>query len=1236
MNRTMGFFARLSAIFGCIALFLSCHLSQVEQDGNVFSFPTLADSLAGADYATIVIKDTSGRVIDTLFHGPITPTTRFSRLEADGFKGGLVVISIEGSKGGTVIFREDRRYDGDKEDVVAVHSIVLPHSTVKINWANPKLIEGEGLPLPVVTINPASLAGSELDWTSRNNTVFLVSANQIQGVGAGSAYLVVILRSDTAKKDSILVEVARKPIFQSSLDSIRLAPDSLTLAVRGPPARFDVKTFPSTASPEILWSVVDTSRVSISADGQLFAKAPGRTHVVATSKTQTPYSDSSVVVVVDAVKVDSIRFAKRESELFVLGTAESLQVRVYPPLANPGIEFTISDASMARITEGKVQGLKDGETWVRAYSKEDPSKTDSMRLTIRPSENVQSVSVSPDAVTLYMNGESRALTASITPSTLSGRFLWRSSDPSVASVDESGTVKPGKAGIAYVSALARADSTKGDSTLVTVKRDVPKLSVGRDTVIAVGRTITFFPEVTQEYGLVVLFKWDLDGDGTYDDSSATVRKDLSHLYDAAKVYLVRFYVRDTEGNDTTVIRKVTAVNGPVILFLSPDDGAYVNKSPVNVTWSVDGVRQTASETLVEGANTITRSAKDAAGNGYSATLTVHLDTKAPIVKITAPVAGLLTRQSSIAVTWTVDAAAQSVRTTESLEGKQGKIDIIRDHIDAAGNRGADTVSVFRDTVAPGAVSFVSPTSPAVVNASHTLPVQWAWTRTGEAADSFLVSLNGAAAVKQAGTSYVLSNPANQNYTLQVQEVDVAGNISAPTSRGILVDKLAPPAPTVTGTTPTGSPTWNWSAGSGSDGARIFRYRLAPATDYSAEGPGASYSPSGLSSGTHTLYVQERDEAGNWSTDGSLVLSVDRTGPSLAISSPTEMGRVANFNPQVTGTVEDANAIRRVEYRMNAGGYVTAARTGGNWNFTGSYNVGLNQIWIRGEDDFGNRDSIQIRIYKYPNVVFVRKNATGTGKSWEDALGELHQALDTTKSHAAGTEIWVTKGKYKSHPSYEEKMYVIWSNVKILGGFNDQLPSIDTADRDRTYGATILANQLVVGPYDRPIQYSTVDGFSIKGDPGEYFGISSGETSQYLSFKNILAQDVKEETTLLRVESNYSTIENCVFINNYTYQNATVQFGGEGTMINCRFVNNGSTNDRAPIAFASVLSVEGGYFEGNYGYDDNGDTAIAHFSIQYGNLFLRIDKARIQGGINGIYRGSPPQGTLIYGNENVAF
>jgi hypothetical protein len=147
-------------------------------------------------------------------------------------------------------------------------------------------------------------------------------------------------------------------------------------------------------------------------------------------------------------------------------------------------------------------------------------------------------------------------------------------------------------------------------------------------------------------------------------------------------------------------------------------------------------------------------------------------------------------------------------------------------------------------------------------------VTWAWTRTGAANDHFLVSLNGAPALSHNEQKLSLTAPQNETYFLLVSEVDSAGNASAPAAYSIQVDRAAPPAPLVTGSSPGGIPTWSWAAASGSDGARIFRYRLSGAAEWSGETAATAYAPADIGAGPHTLQVQERDAAGNWSAEGS--------------------------------------------------------------------------------------------------------------------------------------------------------------------------------------------------------------------------------------------------------------------------------------------------------------------------------------------------------------------------------
>ena len=88
----------------------------------------------------------------------------------------------------------------------------------------------------------------------------------------------------------------------------------------------------------------------------------------------------------------------------------------------------------------------------------------------------------------------------------------------------------------------------------------------------------------------------------------------------------------------------------------------------------------------------------------------------------------------------------------------------------------------------------------------------------------------------------------------------------------------PNPPIVTGTTPTEDtmPTWTWSSGGGGNGT--YRYQLDGTVGTWTQTTGSSYTPAiPLPEGAHTLYVQERNNDGNWSSSGSFEIVIISPG-----------------------------------------------------------------------------------------------------------------------------------------------------------------------------------------------------------------------------------------------------------------------------------------------------------------------------------------------------------------------
>lgn len=228
----------------------------------------------------------------------------------------------------------------------------------------------------------------------------------------------------------------------------------------------------------------------------------------------------------------------------------------------------------------------------------------------------------------------------------------------------------------------------------------------------------------------------------------------------------------TAGDAVTVAVDTTA---PVVTITAPADGSLVNASPLEVSGTVDdpgvvavavngvvapvsGGSFSAGVPLQAGANTLTASATDAAGNTGSASVGVILDTQAPALTITGPADGTLTTLSLINVAGTVadpngiaGVAANGVPAVVTggafdvtVPLALGANAIVATATDLAGNTASAGVLVTRGTVP--AIAIGSPADGALLGGS---PVTVTGTVSGSPPP--VVDVNGVAATVSGGT-----------------------------------------------------------------------------------------------------------------------------------------------------------------------------------------------------------------------------------------------------------------------------------------------------------------------------------------------------------------------------------------------------------------------------------------------------------------------------------------------------
>jgi hypothetical protein len=191
---------------------------------------------------------------------------------------------------------------------------------------------------------------------------------------------------------------------------------------------------------------------------------------------------------------------------------------------------------------------------------------------------------------------------------------------------------------------------------------------------------------------------------------------------------------DIAGNSSTkTIDLIVDRTAPAIDIVSPTPSALMSGLPIvvqgNVTdattvaVTVDGTPATRTsetwqasfDTLPDGAHTFTVTATDAAGNVATKTVTATLDTQPPVLTITSPAPGTLTRFDVIDVSGTVqDISAVTVtigdRTATVTNGTftatgvllpaDGDIAIVVKATDGTGRMSERSIVVTRDSIAP--------------------------------------------------------------------------------------------------------------------------------------------------------------------------------------------------------------------------------------------------------------------------------------------------------------------------------------------------------------------------------------------------------------------------------------------------------------------------------------------------------------------------------------------------------
>ena len=319
--------------------------------------------------------------------------------------------------------------------VVPLNDISLSESTLTLNKEEYKTL--------VVYYDPDDTSDSkDVTWESSNPNIASVDSNgKVTATGKGVATITATVGTHS-KSCQVTVNVP--------VTSVNITDADFTLA-RGTDKQLTAEVGPNDANDEyktITWESDNESVATVDSEGVVTAVAKGSANITATASGK---SDSVKVT----VNVPVTNFTTPEATKTILRkSSETITTSITPNDADEEakvITWTSSKPNIATVDEnGKVTGVAEGTTTITGTLPNNMSVEVTVTVQIVPVTALEIVAETDE----MLKNDTQTLSATYSPTnaTETSDVTWTSSDPTVATVDENGTVTALKEGTTTITA----------------------------------------------------------------------------------------------------------------------------------------------------------------------------------------------------------------------------------------------------------------------------------------------------------------------------------------------------------------------------------------------------------------------------------------------------------------------------------------------------------------------------------------------------------------------------------------------------------------------------------------------------------------------------------------------------------------------------------------------------------------------------------------------------------------
>lgn len=340
---------------------------------------------------------------------------------------------------------------------------------ISLNTSEETINKEETLKLTAL-IEPENAGNKQVEWTTSNSQVAEVEDGVVKGVGSGTAIITAkTVEGEFEAACRVTVEVPVKGItFERTIETL-IVDSKLQLTPKIDPE--------NATNKDISWESSNKQIVDVDEKGCITALSAGTAEIIAKTL-DGGFEDKCIITV--TVPVTRVSLEKTEVTIRLGDEPVKLNAAVYPEDAtNRNIQWTSSNSQVVTVEDGVITAKDGGTADITAATVDGGFKASCTITVIIPVTGIQT----EDEYVTVNPGGTIQLKAIILPEKASNKkVIWKSSDRSIATVDDYGWVKGIRNGVVKITATTVDGNFNAEYIVAVAEKPVAGIRLNKEEI----------------------------------------------------------------------------------------------------------------------------------------------------------------------------------------------------------------------------------------------------------------------------------------------------------------------------------------------------------------------------------------------------------------------------------------------------------------------------------------------------------------------------------------------------------------------------------------------------------------------------------------------------------------------------------------------------------------------------------------------------------------------------------